>query len=276
MFSASMSPSHSTFAPLLFSGRLEEGLETLPKAGFSAVEISLRRAEDVDAGWLEKRTSDLGLEVSAFASGRLCLEDSLCLSDTNPIVRNQIFERLRDIVMLAAHFHSSVIIGGVRGKLSGEAGQKEAQINAAVDTLRRISNIACDLGVCLLIEPINHYETNFINTADEGIELIENIGQPCVRLLLDTYHMNIEESNSCATIYRARKYLGYIHFADNNRQAPGQGQINFQAIFDVLAAIGYHGFITTEILPIPDDLQALYRAGKYLHSLKTEKKGNQL
>jgi sugar phosphate isomerase/epimerase len=124
------------------------------------------------------------------------------------------------------------------------------------------------LDVHLLVEPINRYETNFINTAQDGIELIEAIGHPCVKLLLDTFHMNIEEIDPCITIRKAAKHLGYVHFADSNRQAPGRGHINFQAIADVLAEIGYRGFINAEILPIPDDEQALLQTGQYIHSLR--------
>lgn len=270
-FGASMSPHPSSFAPLLFAGRLAEGIEALYKSGFTAVEISLRQVGDLDIQWLDKRLSELGLVVSAFATGRMCLEDSLCFSDTNPVVRKQLFERFVGLIQLAAHFKASLIIGGVRGKLSGNDLKKSEQCDAAVDTLRRCAVIAGDSGVDLLLEPINRYETNFINSALDGVELIETIGHPSVKLLLDTFHMNIEEIDPCFTIRKAGKHLRYVHFADNNRQAPGQGHINFPAILEALADIGYQGFITAEILPIPDDEQALLHAGRYLHSLMFDK-----
>jgi sugar phosphate isomerase/epimerase len=266
-FGASMSPHPSTFAPLLFAGRLAEGIEALPKSGFTAVEISLRRVSDLDVQWLDKRLSELGLAVSAFATGRMCLEDSLCLCDTNLLVREHLFERFVEFIHLAAHFQASLIIGGVRGKLSGNDHQKSEQRKIAVYTLRNCAMIAGDLGVNLLIEPINRYETNFINTALEAIELIDTIDHASVKLLLDTFHMNMEETDPCLTIRTAKRHLRYVHFADNNRQAPGQGHINFPAIIEALAEIGYQGFITAEILPIPDDQQALLHAGQYLHSL---------
>ena len=270
-FGASMSPHPSSFAPLLFAGRLAEGIEALSKSGFSAVEISLRQAGDLDIQWLDKRLSELGLVVSAFATGRMCLEELLCLSNTNPVVRKQLYERLVCFIELAAHFKASLIIGGVRGKLSGNDHQKSEQFNAAVDNLRRCALFAGDLGVNLLLEPINRYETNFINLAQEGVELIEAIGHPCVKLLLDTFHMNIEEIDPCLTIRKSSKHLGYVHLSDNNRHAPGQGHINFPAIFEALADIGYQGFITAEILPLPDDATALTQTGKFLHALIGQK-----
>ncbi len=268
---ASMSPGPSSFAPLLFAGRLPDGFAALVKAGFTAVEISLRSVDDLDVLWMDERLSECGLVVSAFATGRMCLEDSLCLSHTNSIVRRQLYERLAGLIQLAAHFNASVIIGGVRGKLSGDEHQQADQRNIALDSLRQCAAVASEAGVNLLLEPINRYETNFINSAQQGIELIDAVGNPCVKLLLDTFHMNIEEIDPCSTIRAASKYLGYIHFADSNRQAPGRGHINFPAIVDTLADVGYQGFIIAEILPVPDDTQALFSAGNYLQSLFFDK-----
>ena len=271
-FGVSMSPYPSTFAPLLFAGRLGEGIAALSSFGFAAVEISLRQVDDLDILWLDERLSDLGLVVSAFATGRMCIEDSLCLSDTNLVTRELLLERLVDFIRLAAHFKASVIIGGVRGKLSGDDRQKSEQRDTALDTLCRCAEIAGDLGVHLLVEPINRYETNFINTAQDGIELIDAIGHPCVKLLLDTFHMNIEEIDPCESIRMAGSHLGYVHFADSNRKAPGWGHINFPAIVEALAVIGYQGFINAEILPIPDDARALHQTAQYLNSLQLDKR----
>lgn len=265
--SVSLAPQPSTFAPLLFSGRLAEGIEALSKLGFTAAEISLRTVDDINVKWLDKRLTELGLSVSAFATGRMYLEDSLCLCDTNPIVRQQLSERFSSIIQLAAHFKASVIIGGVRGRLAGDKQHSSEQISSATDTLSNLAGQASDTGVNLLLEPINRYETNFINTALEGLELIENIGNPHIKLLLDTFHMNIEEINLCKTIRTAGKQLGYVHFADSNRRAPGWGHIDFSAILEALKDIGFQGFITAEILPIPNDARALQQTRKFFHSL---------
>ena len=270
-FGASMSPHPSSFSPLLYAGRLDEGLEALSSLGFAAVEVSLRQADEVDIQWLETRLAHLGLVISAIASGRTCLEGSLCLTDTNPIARQQVFERLVAFIQLASHFNAPVIIGGVRGKLSGDAQQKSAQYDSAVETLHRCAAIADVMGVPLLIEPINRYETNFVNTANEGMKLIEVLGHASLKLLLDTFHMNIEEADPCSTIHAASQYLGYVHFADSNRCAPGWGHIDFPQILLALTDVGYHGFITAEILPVPDDAQALRQAGEYLQSLMVHK-----
>src|SRR5512136_1705992 len=105
-FGASMSPHPSSFSPLLYAGRLDEGLEALSSLGFAAVEISLRQVDEVDVLRLDTRLAQLGLVISAIASGRMCLEGSLCLTDTNSIARQQVFERLVTFIQLASHFNA--------------------------------------------------------------------------------------------------------------------------------------------------------------------------
>ena len=270
--SMAMSPRPAAFAPLVYSGRLEEGLKALAEAEFSGVEISLSDVEELDVQWLSDRLKTFGLTVSAFASGRMCLEKAFCLCNPDPEVRRKSLEELTALLKFAARFQAPVIIGGVRGKLTGDEDQKARQRASAVDTMRRCAVIAQDLGINLLLEPINRYETNFINNAHEGLCLIEEIGQPAFKLLLDTFHMNIEECNTNAAICSSGQQLGYVHFADNNRLAPGKGQIDFPALMQTLSKISYSGFITGEILPIPDDATALNQTGKYLQNLLITKK----
>lgn len=273
-FSMAMAPHPSVFAPLVFAGKLDDGMQALSKNGFQGVEVSLRSAGDIDAEWLIDRTAEYGLSVSAFASGRMCIEESICLSAPDPEHRSMAVERLQGLIKLAAVFRAPLIIGGVRGKLSGDEQHKKEQWLAAVDGLRKCAEKAEELGIYLLIEPINRYETNFINSAQQAMDLISEINRPAVKLLVDTFHMNIEEVDPCETIAKVSGALKYVHFADNNRLAPGKGHIDFPAILKALIKNNFHGFISAEILPMPDDLSALKNTSTYMHSLlNNEMKG---
>ena len=99
------------------------------------------------------------------------------------------------------------------------------------------------------------------------MQLLEDCGNPNLKLLLDTFHMNIEEIDIVAAIRTAGHHLGYLHFADSNRLAPGQGHLDFFSIINVMDEIGYRGTIGVEILPHPDDLTAMRQAGSYLRTL---------
>jgi len=265
--SMAMSPFPSVFAPLVFAGRLEEGMKQLSRAGFQGVEISLRSCDDVDISWLRRMLAQLHLSISAFATGRMCLEESYCLCDPLPDHHDRAKERLKDIIRMAAQFQAPVIIGGVRGKLNGNPDQKERERRQAIEILRECAVLASGLGTHLLLEPINRYETNFMNSAQDALDLVEEMDCEGVKVLLDTFHMNIEEVDFTETIQHVGTRLGYMHFADNNRLAPGQGHIPFPVLLEALAKVQYSGFISAEILPLPDDETALHLTSQYMNQL---------
>jgi sugar phosphate isomerase/epimerase len=99
------------------------------------------------------------------------------------------------------------------------------------------------------------------------MKFIEEIGEPSPRVLLDTFHMNIEEPDIFEAMVGASDHLAYVHVADSNRHAPGQGHIDFPKVLETLSLIGYKGIITAEILPVPNDEAALIQAGNYLTGL---------
>jgi RpiB/LacA/LacB family sugar-phosphate isomerase len=266
-YGIAISPQPTSFGPLLFAGQLAEGLRRAAEAGFSVVELSLRSVDGVDADALVRMLSEHNLSLVAIATGQSCIHDSLCLSDPSPQVREATVERLKSIIRLASKFNAAVVIGGIRGRLSGTAAERGRQRAGAVEAIRECARFAADHQVRLLIEPINRYETNFINSSAQGLALLEEVGNPELRLLLDTFHMNIEEPGIDAALQTAGDRLGYVHVADSNRYAPGQGHIDFLSVLHTLAEIGYEGPVTAEILPVPDDMTAMQQAGSFLTSL---------
>jgi sugar phosphate isomerase/epimerase len=119
----------------------------------------------------------------------------------------------------------------------------------------------------MTLEPLNRYETNFINTLDEGIKFIKKIGLQNVKILADIFHMNIEEVSISKAIIEAKNYISHVHFADSNRCAPGDGHLNFREIVSSLVRINYNGFVAMEMLPKPDSLTVANRAISYLKEL---------
>lgn|GEM_PF-16501 len=262
-----LSPRPTAFGPLLFTGRLEEGMRLAARKGMEAVELSLRSASDVQADELLALLQETGLVVSAIATGQACIEDAICLCDDDRERQAIAIHHLEAIIRLASRLQAAVIIGGIRGRLTGAEQEQDRQREAAVETIRAAADYAAQLGVDVLLEPINRYETNFVNTLAEGARLIEQIGLPSLKLLADTFHMNIEEVNIQHALQGAGQHLGYVHLADNNRLAPGQGHIDFSQVISTLSRIGYRGYLVAEILPLPDDQTALHQATRMMHSL---------
>jgi sugar phosphate isomerase/epimerase len=185
----------------------------------------------------------------------------------DPMIRAKLLDRMKGHVDFAAPWGALVIIGGVRATLEGEPETYAAQRQRAVQAIHSYAEYARSQGVLLAIEPINRYETNFINTVEEALGFIEQVGSENLVVLADTFHMNIEEVSIAKSFERAGEKLGYVHFADSNRRAAGQGHINFHELAAVLPKIGYGGYICAEILPLPDSRAAAKLAIDYFRSL---------
>lgn len=262
-----LSPRKTMFAPLVFAGELEKGIEAAVQAGFDGVELSLRAVEDLPVADFRQFMERHGLKLAAIATGQSCLQDGLCLTTTDDNAHSQLMQRLKALINLAAEFGSLVIIGGVRGQLRGSELEQRLQRQRAITSIRELAEYARLKGVSLVLEPINRYETNLINTVEEALLFLEEVGADNLRLLLDTFHLNIEEKDIAYSILKAGKKIGYVHFADSNRLAPGQGHIHYVQVLKALIAAGYRGYITAEILPLPDDRTALQQAAGFLRSL---------
>lgn len=124
--------------------------------------------------------------------------------------------------------------------------EKMKLLKRSIGVLSELTNFSKDFGVSLLIEPLNRYSTPFCcNTAD-AIFIISKLNNDYFSILLDTYHMNIEEKDFSDSINKSKLFLKHIHFADNNRKMPGLGHINFNSILKTLKKIQYTNYIGLE------------------------------
>jgi sugar phosphate isomerase/epimerase len=263
----SLSPTRSKFGPLLFSGDLLQGLEVAKKLGYAGVELSLLDSAAVDQPWLMDQLAKLGLNVFAIATGQTYVTDGYALYSSVEKDRRLTVQRLHGHIDFAAKLGSAVIIGGIRGKIGSFGDQFHQDLKQGKLALQTCLEYAEKMGVSLLLEPINRYETNIINSVDDGLQFIKELGSPNLKLLPDTFHMNIEERSLAGSIMRAGAQIGYVHFADSNRLAPGWGHIDFTQVLNALEKVGYQGNIGIEVLPKPDDFSAAEQAINHLKRL---------
>lgn len=128
--------------------------------------------------------------------------------------------------------------------------EKKKLLKKSVSILSELTSFSKDLGVYLLLEPLNRYSTSFCNNAADAIYVTTTLNNDYFSILLDTYHMNIEETDFSDSIIKSKNFLKHIHFADNNRKMPGLGHINFDFILKTLKMIQYNNYIGLE--PIID------------------------
>jgi sugar phosphate isomerase/epimerase len=123
-------------------------------------------------------------------------------------------------------------------------------------------------GVPILIEPLNRYETHFINRVEQAVEICRDVGTPDnIRILADFFHMSIEELDIASALMTGGKYIGYIHLADSNRLEPGAGHTDFASGIAALKAIGYDGWLTIESGASTEAEDALRRANDFIRCL---------
>ena len=263
----SLSPLKSEFGPLLYSGNLELGLRTASSLGYSGVELSLLDSSSIDHEQLADKLEEYKLTAYTIATGQTYYADGYSLFNADRSKREKCVERLFGHIDLAKSLKCMVIVGGIRGTILATGGERSEQEREGRECLRRCVVYAGERNVILLLEPVNRYETNVVNTIDEGLALISQIDLPNLMLLPDTFHMNIEEASMADGLLRASSLVGYVHFADSNRLAPGWGHIDFASLLSALSKIGYTRPIGVEILPKPDDRAAAGQAIKHLMEL---------
>lgn len=175
--------------------------------------------------------------------------------------RPRVVEVFTGLIGLAKNFGRLINVGRARGFVAEGQSRAEAE-TLFVDTARRICDVAAAAGVTIIIEPVNRYETNFVNSLDERAELIAKVGRPDLGLMPDVFHMNIEDAQIGAALARHGKLVKYIHLADSNRLAPGRGHLNFADVFAGLRRASFDGWASIEILPQPDPNTAASQAAK--------------
>lgn len=259
-----LSTQPAQFQAATFKGDLETNLEHIASFGYDGVELAIRDPKLIDLDLLDGLVRKLGLSVPAIGTGQAWGEEGLSFTDPDPQVRYAAIERIKSHIPVASHFEAVIIIGLLRGIV--KPGVEHAQaMDWLVKALRECSQAARPHGVRLALEPINRYETTLINTAAEGLDLIERVGADNFGLLLDTFHMNVEEANIEASIRSCDERIYHFHVADSNRWYPGAGHLDFASILAELFATGYQGWVSGEFIPKPDASTA---AKENIHHLR--------
>jgi sugar phosphate isomerase/epimerase len=246
-----LSTQPAQFQAATFKGNLESNLKNIAALGYNGVELAIRDPQLVDLDTVEQMVNESGLSVPVIGTGQAWGEEGLSFTDPAPAIRRRAIERIKAHLPGAVRFKAVVIIGLVRGVVKPAVGAGQAMA-WLVDALCERSTAALAQGVCLALEPINRYETTLINNVSKGLELIDRVGADNFGLLLDTFHMNIEEADIEASIRQCGKRVFHFHVADSNRWHPGAGHLSFPLILHTLYATGYSGWISGEFMPLPD------------------------
>jgi D-psicose/D-tagatose/L-ribulose 3-epimerase len=218
-------------------------VENSRAAGFDLLEIPLLDPSSVDVVSTRRTLDDAGLQATC--SLGLSFEADISSEDPEIVARGE--RLLEDALSAANGLGSRYLTGVLYGALGKYSTWPTARGRAnSIAVLRRLAEHAASVDVTLGLEVVNRYESNLINTAEQALLFIDEIGASNVKVHLDTYHMNIEEADFRQPVLACGDRLGYVHVGESHRGYMGTGTVDFPQLFGALAEIGYAGPITFE------------------------------
>jgi D-psicose/D-tagatose/L-ribulose 3-epimerase len=219
-------------------------LPTIKEAGFDGVEIPLLRPQEFQASSIRKAIEANGLECNVCT----VLVDGLSLISESSDIRRRTSLHLQDVAKAAAEAGAKIVAGPLYSPVGYLPGRRRTidEWTWAVEGFQSVGDTLAAHDVTFAIEPINRFETYFLNTATDSARLSEEIGHPNIGILFDTFHANIEEKNIAAGYQTVGSHLKHVHTCENDRGIPGSGHVEWKEVFDALRAMKYDGWLTIE------------------------------
>lgn len=218
-------------------------METLQHRGFSGVELNIADPFAVNLPDLQDFLGRFNLRMTQFASGLSAKMLNLSLSNASEVVRRESVAFCRECLSWLAGDGAGMIVGFLKGPAASDVDTARAQF---ARSLEEIGPLAGQLDVPVLIEATNRYESAVANGLADTAALVTSAGGETLRILPDTFHMNIEEADSETALEKYRYLFDSLHISDNNRFFPGHGAIDFHRLFRLLRKMGYTGGLAIE------------------------------
>ncbi len=229
-----------------FTNESPSFFRTFKSWGFDAVEIAIEHESHIDASYVKSELDRHGLVCGtlcgAFGPGR-----DLRGTDEEQKASIEYMQHLIDAMVILG---SDSLVGPVysavgRAEFVPER-ERKSQWKLVVKNLRKVCQYAEKKGKKIALEPLNRFETDFINTCDQALQMVKDVGSPTLSVHLDTFHMNIEEKKPAAAIRRAGKLLGHFHACGSDRGTPGNDHTDWKSIAAALKKVGYKGDVVIE------------------------------
>ena len=237
--------------PFVFWHDLASACATAAELGFDGVEIFPPSADAIAADRVRPILDRYKLKLAAVGTGGGWAVHKLTLTNPDAAVRSSARQFIRSLIEAAARLGAPVIVGSMQGRWGDGLTRREA-LGHLTEALSELSDSARNVGMPILFEPLNRYETNVINTLADGVSFLQSLPAKNVKLLADLFHMNIEESDLPGAIRAAGNFIGHVHLADSTRRPAGAGHIDFSSIARALREIGYEGYLSAECFAWPD------------------------
>jgi D-psicose/D-tagatose/L-ribulose 3-epimerase len=219
-------------------------LPRIKEHGFDGVEVPLFRPAEFAAADIRRGVEANGLECTVCS----VLVGGLSLISDEPEVRRKTQAHLREAIQSAAEAGARIIAGPLYSPVGYLPGRRRTanEWKWAIEGYQSVTDTLAANGVTLAIEPLNRFETYFLNTAADAASLCDEVNHPNVGVLFDTFHANIEEKDIAAGYRTVGRHLKHVHTCENDRGIPGSGHIEWGAVFRALEDLRYDGWLTIE------------------------------
>jgi D-psicose/D-tagatose/L-ribulose 3-epimerase len=219
-------------------------LPIIKEAGFDGVELPLFRPVEFAASKIRNAAEAYGLERNACT----VLVDGLSLISESADTRRLTRQHLKEVAKVAAEAGVKIVAGPLYSPVGYLPGRRRTndEWQWAVEGFQSVGDTLAAHGVTFAIEPLNRFETYFLNTAADAARLADDIGHPNIGILFDTFHANIEEKNIAAGYRTVGPHLKHVHTCENDRGIPGSGHVEWTQVFQALDDLNYDGWLTIE------------------------------
>lgn len=219
-------------------------LPQIKEHGFDGVEVPLFRPGDFQGEVIRRGLADNGLECTICS----VLTGGLNMISEDASVRQRTRVHLEDCIRTAAEVGAKIIAGPLYSPVGYLPGRRRTtdEWKWAVDCYQSLGPVLSRYDITIAIEPLNRFETYFLNTAADAVALCDQINHQKVGILFDTFHANIEEKNIADAYRTVGRHLKHVHTCENDRGIPGSGHVEWPEVFRALRDLRYDGWLTIE------------------------------
>ena len=253
--------------------------------GYQAVELapysfcnSVMEVSSAERNKIRKWAEGAGIDITGIHAlftpipglkPRFACPPDLQLNSADPGIRLKTKEYLKELMRLCGQVGGkNVVLGSASARSVPEGISYDEAWQSARDAFRECSELGGQYGVNLCIEPIHAALTNFINTPEEAVKMVKDVGHPNCRWILDTFAMNSQGVDLAQAIQQFGDTLAHVHVNDDNKSWPGSGSIDFNSVARALNSINYDGYVSVEVFDLsPNPETVATEAIKYLRAV---------
>ncbi|HET7698668.1 MAG TPA: sugar phosphate isomerase/epimerase family protein [Vicinamibacterales bacterium] len=219
-------------------------LAGIKEGGFDGIEFAVLDPKNLPATAIRRELERAGLEATAVS----VVPAGMHIGSSDAAVRARTREHLTACIRQTAEAGATILSGPMYSPVGYLTGVRRTadEWKWGVETWQALAPVAADAGVEIGIEPLNRFETYFLNTAADGAKFCDAVGHPSIGLLFDTFHANIEEKTVGEALRAAAPHLKHLHTCENDRGTPGTGHVAWREFFTTLRSIGYDRWMVIE------------------------------